>query len=129
MIDERYISNAREIRKIYEKLSIELDNNKKDLSNLTDFLKDKIDELNSYKTEIINRKVKTKEEVFDISKTLLKKMTEIEQKEKIISKKINEIGDKMNKIRKEEQDLLKILTDKYPQKSLEEIRSEIHSRL
>ena len=129
MIDERFILSAREIRKRYQILSEELDGYKSDLTKLTEYLNDKIKELDGFKNEIIRKKIKTKEEVFEVSKELLTKMTDLEEKEKSLAKKINEIDNKMNKLREEEINLMVKIREKYPDKSPDEIKREIHSHL
>jgi uncharacterized coiled-coil DUF342 family protein len=129
MIDERFILSAREIRKRYQVLSEELDGYKSDLTKLTEYLNDKIKELDGFKNEIIRKKIKTKEEVFEVSKELLTKMTDLEEKEKSLAKKINEIDNKMNKLREEEINLMVKIREKYPDKSPDEIKREIHSHL
>jgi methyl-accepting chemotaxis protein len=128
MIDERFIVSAREIRKEYLHLSNELTKSNENIKVLADFLTEKMSELEDLKTNL-SKKVKSKEQLIDFTKKIFLKISEIEEKEKSLTKRINEINTNLEKLRKEETLLMKKLKEKYPNKSNDEIKNEVHSRL
>ena len=128
MIDERFIISAREIRKQYSQLSEELQNSNDTIKLLAEYLSEKVGELDDFK-KTLNGKVKTKDQLIDFSKKILFKISEIEEKEKSLTKKINDINNGLENLRKEEVILMNKIKEKYPEKSNQEIKTEVHSRL
>ena len=128
MIDERFIISAREIRKQYSQLSEELQNSNDTIKLLAEYLSEKVGELDDFK-KTLNGKVKTKDQLIDFSKKILFKISEIEEKEKSLTKKINDINNGLESLRKEEVILMNKIKEKYPEKSNQEIKTEVHSRL
>lgn len=128
MIDERFIISAREIRKQYSQLSQELQNSNDTIKLLAEYLSEKVGELDDFK-KTLNGKVKTKDQLIDFSKKILFKISEIEEKEKSLTKKINDINNGLENLRKEEVILMNKIKEKYPEKSNQEIKTEVHSRL
>ena len=128
MIDERFIISAREIRKQYSQLSQELQNSNDTIKLLAEYLSEKVGELDDFK-KTLNGKVKTKDQLIDFSKKILFKISEIEEKEKSLTKKINDINNGLENLRKEEVILMNKIKEKYPERSNQEIKTEVHSRL
>jgi len=128
MIDNRFIESAKEIRKEFLKLSKELDDNRDVVTDLSEYLMSKAESIMEIRKEL-DKSSATKENIIEISKNLLNEMQEIEDKEKSMTKSINEINKKMEKLKAEEILLMKKIKEKYSNLTNEEIRSEVHSRL
>lgn len=128
MIEKRYIESARQIRKEFIRLSKELDNNKKDVQDLSDFLLEKVNELDDIKSRL-QKGLKSNDDVLEFSQKILSKISEIEDKEKSMTNNINSINEKINKLREEEIQLFKIMKSKHSDMSDDDIRKEVHSRL
>lgn len=128
MIESIFIDSAREIRKKYLRLSEELDKNKEKVQKLSEYLTDKIKELDDLKDEIRD-KVTTKEQFLEVSNKILLKVNEIEDREKSLTSNITKINNEMESLKREEVELLKKIQVKYPKLTTEQIRLEIHSKL
>jgi chromosome segregation ATPase len=128
MIDKRFIDSAQEIRKQYVRVQSELKDSEISVQSLKNFLKDKMDEIEDYRQNEIKH-AKTNEDVIRVAKGLHDKIKEIEDKEKILSKDLRQLDEKMNKLKVEESNLLRNIQKKYPKMTLEEIKSEVHRRI
>jgi hypothetical protein len=128
MIDIKFIESAREIRKKYITLHDQLDESKKDVTQLASFLDEKLKEL-AYLNENVVKTAKDKDELISVTKTLISKLDEIENRERIMTKRIDDINEDIEKLKLEEIDLMKKIKNKYPDLSNQEIIKEVHQRL
>jgi hypothetical protein len=128
VIDQRFIDSARQIHYEYLRISNELDKKQDLVLEMADYIKTKMGELEFIRDNSL-KNAKTKEDAVSISQELHDKLKEIEDKENSLNKNIKFLTDQMEKLREEELDLQKKVQDKYPDKSLESLKKEIHSRL
>lgn len=128
MIDLKFIETAREIRKKYLSLHQQLEHSQNDISSLADFLREKTEEFNDLNENVV-KKTKSKEDVIDVTKKLILKLDEIQQREKSMSKKIDGINEDIEKLKLEEAELFNLIKKKYPKLTNQDIIKEIHSRL
>jgi hypothetical protein len=128
MIDKRYIESAKQIRSEYLRLNEELNRYQDDVKELGEFLLRKVDELKNFNDKEI-KKAKTKDELSQVTKVLVSNLTEIEDKEKIIGSKVNDINKKIERLKKDEIVLYNILREKYPEMTNEQLRDEVQSHL
>ena len=128
MIDNKFIEGARQIKNQYSRIHEELEAGKKELGDLSSYLIEKAKELEIFNEDVI-KKAKSKEEIAEISNKLLGQLTEIEEREKSMTKQVNSSNEKLDKLKAEEFDLLQQIKRKYPLLSNDQIRKEIHSRL
>jgi chromosome segregation ATPase len=128
MIDKRYIESAKQIRSEYLRLNDELNRYQDDVKELGEFLLRKVEDLKNFNDEEI-KKAKTKDELSQLTKVLVSNLTEIEEKEKIIGSKVNDINKKIERLKKDEIVLYNTLREKYPEMTNEELRDEVQSHL
>jgi chromosome segregation ATPase len=128
MIDKRYIESAKEIRTSYIRLAEELNKYQGDVEILSNFLSEKIKDLEKINEEEI-KKIKNKEDISKISKKVLDSITEIEDKEKFIGHKVSDINTKIERLKKDEIVLYNTIKAKYPQVPIEVLREEIQKHL
>ena len=128
MIDKKFIDSAREIRKKYKSLYAELEMSERELKQLANFLIEKSEEFKHINENIV-KKAKTKEEILDISQKLVEKLDDMESREKTMTKRIDVINNSIEKLKKEEIDLMILIREKFPDMSNDEIKQEVHSRL
>jgi|LakMenEpi03Aug12_release.lakeMendotaPanAssembly.Ray.scaffolds.fasta_scaffold225120_3 predicted nucleic acid-binding Zn-ribbon protein len=130
MIETKFIESANEIRKEYLRLSDELSKKEEILTEFKGYISSKIDDLNDFKEiNLRQNKPQNKDDLMRVANELIGKMSEIEEKEKSLNKRIQDIDEKMTKLQKEENELLKSIRKRYPEMSIEEIKKEIHSRI
>lgn len=128
MIEEKYVESARNIRKQYGIISSELDNQKISVTKLREYLLEKHSEIEDMRLNELP-KIKTKEDLVIFLNKIADKVKEIESLESLSSKRVDELTKKMDNLKFEEKELTDLLMKKYPKMSLDEIKSEIHSRL
>jgi len=125
MIDKQFIESARNIRSEFLSLNKKLEVYKIDLENLSKYLKDTVKELEG----LTSVKITSKSDLTEMSQNLIKKLEEIDLEEKKISNLVKPINDKIDKLREEENILYKALKEKYPSKTDEQLKKELHSQL
>lgn len=128
MIDQKFIESAIQIRKAFLLLSKELEQSEKSVEDMKTFIKDKVNDLENFR-DITLKNAKTRDDVISVTKELHAKISEIEEKEKSLSKTLKDIDEKMSKLKNEEMNLLKSIQNKYPNLSVKEIRSQVHSKI
>jgi predicted Rossmann fold nucleotide-binding protein DprA/Smf involved in DNA uptake len=100
----------------------------RELKQLANFLIEKSEEFKHINENIV-KKAKTKEEILDISQKLVEKLDDMESREKTMTKRIDVINSSIEKLKKEEIDLMILIREKFPDMSNDEIKQEVHSRL
>ncbi len=128
MIDSQLIDSAIVIRKEYLKLVSTLNKYQDNVSDLSKFLLEKIDDMSKYNNDVV-KNIRTQSDITKVSDQILRNIQEIEDEEKKLSKKVNEINIKLEKLRSDETVLYNKIVDRYPNLSESEIIQEIQSRL
>lgn len=125
MIDNNFLTGAREIRKNYLKIINDLKEYEIEIKKLSDFLFEKADFFKTLQKEKIE-KGKNEADFFDVCNTLVKEMNIIELEEGKVAKKINELNNKLELLKSEELNLYNAIKKRYPKLSDEEIKTEIN---
>ncbi len=128
MIDERFIESARQIRKRYMDLQDQLDDSKKNISLMVDFVKTKLSEIEVIEKEQF-KVAKNNKDLEKVSIDLLSKIQDLEERENSLTKRVDDINKKIENLKKEEIDLMSKIIDSYPSMTRQEIIKEVHSRL
>lgn len=128
MIDKQFIDSAKYIRSEFLLLDKELSKHQNDLKKLSDFLFTKIGDLKDYRDNVVS-KIKSKEDLNQITNHLLKEISSIEEEERKINSKVDKLNIKLDKLKESEKNLYSSLIDKYPSLTKEEIKNEIFKHL
>lgn len=128
MIDKQLIETAKIIRKKYLSSMTDLKSYEKDVKKLAEFLTEKMKSLeNIQKVEL--KKKPNKEHLAQVTKLLADELNQIEDQEKKLLKKVEDINKDILKLQKEEEILYKTLKTRYPQLNDDDIKKEIQSHL
>lgn len=128
MIDEQLILSAKEIRKKYIKALDSLNVYEKDIKNIVEFLKQKAKNLEVIQDVDLKKKA-SKEELARISKLIVEELTQIEDEEKRLLKRVESINSEIQNLQKEEQLLYTTIKTRYPKLTDDEIIKEIQRNL
>jgi heme oxygenase len=128
MIDEQLILSAREIKKKYIKALDSLSIYEKDIKNIVEFLKEKAKNLEIIQDVELKKKA-GKEELARITKLIVEELTQIEDEEKRLLKRIESINSEIQNLQKEEQLLYSTIKKRYPKLTDDEIIKEIQRNL
>ena len=128
MIDEQLILSAREIKKKYIKALDSLSIYEKDIKNIVEFLKQKAKNLEKIQDVELKKKA-SKEELARITKLIVEELTQIEDEEKRLLKKVESINSEIQNLQKEEQLLYTTIKTRYPKLTDDEIIKEIQRNL
>jgi flagellar capping protein FliD len=128
MIDKQLIESAKIIRREFLTLSRNLDEYQDDVKNLGFFLQSKASELESYSEKNLKR-LSSRDDLDKVVKHILSEVESIEEEEKKLSKKVSDINDKIEKLRKDEIKLYETIKHRYPSLSDDQISKEVQSQL
>jgi hypothetical protein len=128
MIDEQLILSAREIKKKYIKALDSLSIYEKDIKNIVEFLKQKAKNLEKIQDVELKKKA-SKEELARITKLIVEELTQIEDEEKRLLKRVESINSEIQNLQKEEQLLYTTIKTRYPKLTDDEIIKEIQRNL
>lgn len=128
MIDQQLINSAKNIRKEFLSLSSNLNKYQDDVKKLSDFLTNKINELTRYNDEYI-KKIKTKDDLSKSTLYVLNSIQEIEDEEKKLTKRVEDVNKKLEKLKLDEVNLYETIKKRYPDLDDDKIVSEIHKHL
>lgn len=128
MIDNYFIESAKSIRYRFLELNSKLDFYSKSIEQLVSDFNRITSELQVYQLEHLP-KVKTKIEAENTVKYLRDKLSEIEESYKKLDNNINPINEEMEDLQKQEQKLYKLIKEKYPSLSDEQIIRQIHENI
>ena len=128
MIDKQLIESAKYIRNDFLSLTENLLIYQEEVKKLGNFFLNKSDDLRKYNDDVV-KKIKSKNELSIVTNYILKEIQQIEDEEKKLSLKVEDVNQKMEKLRKYEMILYQTIRDRYPDLSDDEIRKEIHSNL
>ena len=128
MIDEQLILSAKEIKKKYIKALDSLSIYEKDIKNIVEFLKQKAKNLETIQDVELKKKA-GKEELARITKLIVEELTQIEDEEKRLLKRVESINSEIQNLQKEEQLLYTTIKTRYPKLTDEDIIKEIQRNL
>lgn len=128
MIAEIYIESAKNIRNEFIRLTNQLNSYEKEAAEHVIYLESKSKELQDYSENNVS-KIKNKTDIGKVGEEIIKKISEIEDREQQLLRLIKPINDKIDRLKKEEEILFNQLKEKYPNLSQQEIVQEIHSHL
>ena len=77
----------------------------------------------------ITKEISKSDTIGDIKKRVMSKMNELEIESEGISSKISNISNKLEKLKKEENDLYVVIKKRYPSMSDDDIKKEIQKRI
>lgn len=125
MISESIIDSARQIKNEFERLNQILSNYEDDIRNLADYFFKISDDLGIISDEAS----KKKSSIQSIQKSVVDKLTNLEEETNKVGNKIQEVNNKIEKLKQEELELYKLIKRRYPSLTDEEIKIEIQRRL
>lgn len=128
MIDEQLVQGAVIIRKTFLRLKKELNTYQKDVSDMVNFLKEKIKIIEQIKKNEL-KNLKSRDEVSEVTRKIVSEIEQIEIEEKRLQSKIKKINVEMEKLSKDEGILYNTIKGRYPELTDEEIIRQIHQRL
>ena len=126
MIEERLIKRAVDIRKTYLKLTSNISVYEEKTKKVLETLESTLNRLNKLHENIKNKVVTNAD---DASKKILDILTEVEKEGDRLEKLIDPLNVEIEKLRLEENELYRIIKEKYPKITDQEIISEIHNEL
>jgi chromosome segregation ATPase len=128
MIDKQIIESAKIIRRDYLRTTSSINEYESDLKNLLSFLQEKIKKLEHIKD---TQRVRGNEEhqVDVLVKDVLSELSSIEDEEKKLTNKIDKMNESLSKLRKDEEELYRVIKERYPEMTDDEMKDEIHRHL
>lgn len=125
MIDEVYVQNARSIRAEFLRLNELLNKHEEELKKLSDIFLETSQELENY----ADGPIKEEKSVNDMSKFIMDKLNYLEVESNKLSQKIDPINEKIERLRRDENNLYELLIKKYSNMKEGDIVAEIQQRL
>lgn len=122
MIEESIIESARLIKNEFNRLNDILTTYESDVKILADSFFRVSDELT-------NLDVSQTDSIEKIRDLVLNKLSDLELESNAVTGKIDDINDRMEKLKKEEMDLYKIIKNRYPSMSDDDIKIELQKRI
>lgn len=122
MIEESIIESARLIKNEFNRLNDILTTYESDVKILADSFFRVSDELT-------NLDVSQTDSIEKIRDLVLNKLSDLELESNAVTDKIDDINDRMEKLKKEEMDLYKIIKNRYPSMSDDDIKIELQKRI
>lgn len=122
MIEESIIESARLIKNEFNRLNEILTTYESDVKSLADsFFK--------LSDELTNLNVDDGDSIEKIRDIVLNKLSELELESNLVTDRIDDINNQMEKLKKEELDLYKVIKNRYPSISDDEIKIELQKRI
>lgn len=122
MIEESIIESARLIKNEFNRLNEILTTYESDVKSLADsFFK--------LSDELTNLNVDDGDSIEKIRDIVLNKLSELELESNSVTDRIDDINNQMEKLKKEELDLYKVIKNRYPSISDDEIKIELQKRI
>jgi hypothetical protein len=128
MIQQQLIESAKYIRTKFLKLSSELAIYHQDVHELTEFLYEKMRNLEEY-SETTVRKIKNKDDIGKVTNHILQEIMAIEDEEKKLQRKVEKINIELEKLKKEEELLYKNIKERHPDLTDDMIIKEVQRNL
>ena len=122
MIEESIIESARLIKNEFNRLNDILTTYESDVKILADSFFRVSDELT-------NLDVSQTDSIEKIRDLVLNKLSDLELESNAVTDKIDDINDRMEKLKKEEMDLYKVIKNRYPSMSDDDIKIELQKRI
>lgn len=125
MIDKSYIDSARSIKKEFTELSDKLSDYQNYVEQLLNNFRKIANDLEHWRKNDLMKE----ESVQSAGNFMISKLDEIEQETEKLNKKIDPINKKIEKLREEELKLYKLIKERYPNLTDEQIIRQIHENI
>lgn len=125
MISKNYLESAVRIRRKYLKVSTNMTVYNKRIKEIVEILENSVVKLEKIQADAENEKGSSKDAVNGI----LKVINEIEIEGKRLEEMVDPMNEEIEKLQKEEQELYRLIKEKYPNLSDDEIIKEVHEEL
>ena len=119
MIDKKYLEDGFRIRRESETALISINDEEQKLRKINDNMKNIVVEL-----EDISKKIDTYKNPEDVRDVFFKKLNDIEAQSSKLNKTLDPLNDKMESLRKEEEQLWNTVRERYPDVSEDTIIKE-----
>lgn len=129
MIEEKFLIAAINIRKTYLKLTSNLDFYKNRAEKTLEKLEEAYSKIESIENEIKEMKAKKDHGDTNITNKVLLLLNEIEEEGNKIEKFVEPLNKEIEKLAIEEQELYRLIVEKHPELSEDEIVEEVRNRL
>jgi hypothetical protein len=126
MIDELYLLKAAQIRKNYKSLAKEMNSVEESVKDLLPLLQDHQQDLEDMKSKVDSGRLTSKEKVAD---KLLSIIMNLEQETTNYELLVDNVSNKMDNLRDEEEDLFAKIKESYPDLPLSVIKEEVNNYL
>jgi Holliday junction resolvasome RuvABC ATP-dependent DNA helicase subunit len=126
MIEERFIKRAVEIRRDYVKITRDISVYESKAKQVLETLESTVAKLNSIQDKI-KKKIITNAD--DASKKIMDVLSEVEKEGERLEKMIDPLNDQIEKLRVEENELYRLIKEKYPKISDQDIVKQIQEEI
>lgn len=126
MIDELYLLKAAQIRKSYKSLAKEMNSVEESVKDLLPLLQDHQQDLEDMKSKVDSGRLTSKEKVAD---KLLSIIMNLEQETTNYELLVDNVSNKMDDLRDEEENLFEKIKESYPDLPLSVIKEEVNNYL
>lgn len=126
MIDERFIKRAVEIRRDYVKITRDISVYESKAKQVLETLESTVAKLNSIQDKI-KKKVITNAD--DASKKIMDILSDVEKEGERLEKMIDPLNDQIEKLRVEENELYRLIKEKHPKISDQDIVRQIQEEI
>ena len=126
MIEERFIKRAVEIRRDYVKITRDISVYESKAKQVVETLESTVAKLNSIQDKIKNKVITNAD---DASRKIMDILSEVEREGERLEKLIDPLNDQIEKLRVEENELYRLIKEKYPKISDQEIVGQIQEEI
>lgn len=126
MIEERFIKRAVEIRRDYVKITRDISVYESKAKQVLETLESTVAKLNSIQDKI-KKKIITNAD--DASKKIMDILSDVEKEGERLEKMIDPLNDQIEKLRVEENELYRLIKEKYPKVSDQDIVKQIQEEI
>ena len=126
MIEERFIKRAVEIRRDYVKITRDISVYESKAKQVLETLESTVAKLNNIQDKIKNKVITNAD---DASKKIMDVLSEVEKEGERLEKMIDPLNDQIEKLRIEENELYRLIKEKYPKISDQDIVRQIQEEI
>lgn len=126
MIEERFIKRAVEIRRDYVKITRDISVYESKAKQVLETLESTVAKLNSIQDKIKNKVITNAD---DASKKIMDILSDVEKEGERLEKMIDPLNDQIEKLRVEENELYRLIKEKYPKISDQDIVRQIQEEI
>ncbi len=126
MIEERFIKRAVEIRRDYVKITRDISVYESKAKQVLETLESTVAKLNSIQDKIKNKVITNAD---DASKKIMDILSDVEKEGERLEKMIDPLNDQIEKLRVEENELYRLIKEKHPKISDQDIVRQIQEEI